>query len=183
MNTKQVADLVTFGRAAGALALAGSGLAERPAPLSCAAAFMIADWSGDMLDGALARRCPQARRTWIGDHDLEVDMWVAACLLAYLALAGYVDLGLAAAYAVGSVIVLVATNWPRSLSMLCQAPIYGALIVTAMAEAPAAASWLVLWVAAAILLTWPRFPREVVPGFVDGMRNLWQRGPGSSRKV
>ncbi len=182
MNTKQLADLVTFGRAGGALAVAAWGTAG-PKTVPWAAAFLLANWTGDILDGALARRSPLAKRTWIGDHDLEVDMWVAACMLAYLVLSGLVHWGLAAAYAIGSVVILVATRWPRSLDMLFQAPIYAGFILIAIDQAPWVAQWLVLWPLVAILITWPKFPKVVVPGFLAGMKEIWHNSPGSHPKV
>ena len=183
MNTKYLADLITFGRAAGALVLAGCGLAGGPKTLPWAAAFMLADWTGDMLDGALARRRPLARPTWIGDHDLEVDMWVAACLLAYLALAGLVDGSVAGAFALSAIIILAVTGWPRALGMLCQAPIYAGFILITLDQAPEMARWLVLWPVAAILITWPKFPQVVVPEFLAGVRAIGRHAPGSHPKV
>ncbi len=183
MNSKQLADSITLGRAAGALGLAGWGMVHGAKSLPVAAAFMVANWTGDILDGALARRSPRARRTWIGDHDLEVDMWVAGCLLAYLAATDLVDGRLAAGYVAAWVVVLGASGWPRALGMLCQAPIYGGLVVITIDRAPLAAAGMGLWVLAAILLTWPRFPRTVVPEFLAGMRAVRVRLTNPRRKV
>ena len=183
MSTKRLADLITLGRAAGALAFAGWALIGGSPILPWAAAFMLANWTGDVLDGALARRSPTARPTWIGSHDLEVDMWVAGCLLTYLALAGLVNARLAVGYALASVVVLAATGWPRALAMLCQAPIYAGFIFVVVERAPAAAVWLVLWPPAAVLLTWPKFPKVVVPEFLAGVRTVWDHRPGQRRKV
>jgi hypothetical protein len=32
---------------------------------------------------------------------------------------------------------------------------------------------LILFLVAAIILTWPRFPEMVIPGFLGGMRKAW----------
>jgi hypothetical protein len=29
------------------------------------------------------------------------------------------------------------------------------------------------WVIAAVVVTWPRFPQEVIPGFLGGMRDFF----------
>jgi len=34
---------------------------------------------------------------------------------------------------------------------------------------------MITWIAAALLLTWPRFPREVIPGFLEGMNGVLDR--------
>jgi len=57
------------------------------------------------------------------------------------------------------------------MGMLFQAPIYGWFIYIALTYAPEAGWWLVAWILAAVVITWPRFPREVVPGFLKGMRD------------
>lgn len=183
MDSKHLADSITWGRAVAALALVGWGLSRGAESLPVASVFLVADWTGDILDGALARRSPRARRTWIGDHDLEVDMWVAGCLLTYLLVTGWVDVWLAAGYVAVCAALLAATGWPRALGMLCQAPIYGGLVLLTLAHAPAVAALMGLWVLSAILITWPRFPQAVVPEFLAGVRSVWVRLMSSRRKV
>jgi hypothetical protein len=180
---RRLADLITLGRAAGAMLLAASGLAGRPAPLPLAAAFLLADWTGDILDGALARRAPRAAPTRIGPYDLQVDLWVAACLLVYLAFAGRLGLGPALAYLAGAGLLLAATGWPRALAMLSQAPVFFVFILVVFDASPALGLLLLGWPLAAVALTWPRFPNEVIPGFLAGLRGLWRNGPGAGRKV
>jgi hypothetical protein len=64
---------------------------------------------------------------------------------------------------------------PRSLGMLVQAPIYGFFIWVAMIEAPDPGYWLLVFPVVITAITWPRFPQEVIPGFLDGMRKVFQR--------
>ncbi len=56
---------------------------------------MIANWTGDLLDGRIARRSRMVDHTWIGDHDLEVDMAVSTGLLVYMQQSGFVNIWLA----------------------------------------------------------------------------------------
>jgi hypothetical protein len=56
--------------------------------------------------------------------------------------------------------------------MLLQAPIYGWFIWVAVRDAPQAGLWLLVWIIAAVIITWPRFPRDIVPDFVGGIRSL-----------
>jgi hypothetical protein len=175
MDAKLLADLITVSRAAAALVLAAIGLLRGPDALSWMAGLMIANWTGDVLDGAIARRSHRPRRTWIGDHDLGVDMLVSVGLLAGLAFAGLVDVRLASVYLLIWAVVFWRAGVPRSLGMLFQAPIFGYFILVALVEAPLAGRWLVAWIAAAVVVTWPKFPREVIPGFLAGMRSVFHQ--------
>ena len=168
---KQVADLITSARLVIALCLVWIGVARGPAGLSLAAWLMILDWVGDMLDGRIARRSRVQYRTWIGDHDLEVDMTVSIGLLIYLLAAGYVGIWLAGAY----LLVWALYFWrqggiPHSEGMLLQAPIYAWFIWVALRGAPAAGWAIVIFLLLAVVATWPYFPGVMVPGFLNGLR-------------
>jgi cardiolipin synthase (CMP-forming) len=52
---------------------------------------LIAAWTSDVADGQVARRSRVQYASWIGDHDLEVNMLVACGLLVYLLAAGFVS--------------------------------------------------------------------------------------------
>lgn len=175
-----LADAVTWLRVGIALALAGLGLARPPDLLVLAAVLMVLDWTGDILDGVLARRGPAGAHSWIGDHDLQVDMLVAAGLLACLAEAGYVHPVLAAGYLAVGLAVFWSVGRSRWLGMLLQAPIYGGLIVLSVLAAPLAAALMLGWIAAAVAVTWPRLLTQVVPGFLAGLPRGRPR-PGQGR--
>ena len=64
---------------------------------------------------------------------------------------------------------------PRSMGMLMQAPIYFFFIWVAMTEAPNPGYWLVIYLLLITAITWPRFPQEVIPGFLEGMKQIWRR--------
>src|SRR3989304_997708 len=122
--SKQFADLITVMRFAVAFILPWLGLAQRAAGRPLAVWLMIADWAGDCLDGAVARRSRVHDHTWVGDHDLEADMLVSGGLLAYLVFARFLDLHLAGAYLLIWALVFWYWGLLRSLGMLFQAPIY-----------------------------------------------------------
>jgi phosphatidylglycerophosphate synthase len=172
LDTKQLADMLTLSRILIALGLAWLGFAQGAAGLPRAVWLMIADWTGDCLDGALARRSRNYRHTWLGDHDLEADMIVSGGLLVYMLLAGYVDLWLGSAYLLVWAFVFWRWGLVKVLGLLFQAPIYGWFICVALWHVPAAGWWLLAWITAAIIITWPKFPREVIPGFLSGMRQV-----------
>ena len=169
---KQVADLLTMTRALLALFLAWLGFSQGATALPLAVWTMIIDWTGDSLDGAIARRSRIYYHTWIGDHDLQVDMFVSAGLLVYMLAAGFVDVRVAGIYML--IWVLIFWRWGAAsvLGMLFQAPIYGWFVWVAIREVPTIGMWLIVWIVVAIILTWPKFPNMIVPGFLGGMREL-----------
>jgi hypothetical protein len=154
-----------------AVCLVGVGIVQGVAGLPLVAWMMIVDWAGDMVDGRIARRSRVQYRTWIGDHDLEVDMTVSAGLLTYMVLTGFVNFWLAGAY----VLLWVMYFWrqggiPHSQGMLFQTPIYGWFIWMALHDAPKAGWAIIIFLLSTIVLTWPYFPKVMVPGFLDGIR-------------
>ena len=125
----------------------------------------------DALDGPIARRSRVKYQTWIGEHDLEVDMTVSVGLLAYLLLAGYVGVWVA----VGYLLCWGVGFWrygsiPRSYGMLFQTPIYAWFAYIAIRDVPETAWMIPVFIVVVIVLTWPRFPQMVIPGFLAGLR-------------
>jgi hypothetical protein len=167
---KQVADLITSVRFVIALCLVWVGIVWGVDGLSIVAWLMLGNWMGDMMDGRIARRSRVQYHTWIGDHDLEVDMTVSGGLLAFLIQAGFVNAWLAGAY----LLLWAAYFWwqgsiPHSQGMLFQAPVYGWFIWVALHEAPPAGWAIVIFLSLLIVVTWPYFPKVMVPGFLDGL--------------
>jgi len=171
MVAKQIADLITVARGMLMFIFPWLALAQGADSLPWAVALLAADWTGDSLDGSLARRSRIQMQTWVGDHDLEFDMAVSLGLLAYMLIVGFVQPTVAIVYAGIWGLYFLRAGVPRAMGMLFQAPIYGWFIYIALTYAPEAGWWLVAWILAAVVITWPRFPREVVPGFLKGMRD------------
>jgi phosphatidylglycerophosphate synthase len=170
---KQVADTLTYIRAALALILAALGWSDGGSSIPVAVGTLILAWSTDALDGILARRSGVDYTTWIGDHDLEVDMMVAGGLLIYLVGADWLPLYGAVLYLVFWSLIFWRWGFYRSLGMLIQAPVYGWFIWGAVSRDPCSGWWLVIWIVAIVVVTWPRFPKEVVPDFLRGMRSVF----------
>jgi hypothetical protein len=174
MDAKRLADLLTLSRAGAAVALGWLGIAQGRASLGWAAVLLLYSWTSDFFDGPLARHSRVPHETWIGNRDLEVDMLVSAGLLVWLGAAGLVPVWLAILYAVGWAFVFGRLGVQRSLEMLVQGPIYAWFIAIALRDRPAAGTALVAWILAAIAATWPKFPQEIVPEFVAGMKAAWR---------
>ena len=171
---KQIADIFTFIRVLLSPTLIVLGLVRGAEGLPLAIAVMIVSWTSDALDGPIARRSRVKYHTWLGDHDLEVDMLVSIGLMVYMLLAGFLDIQIVGVYILLWVLVIWRWGHMRSLGMLFQAPIYASFIVISMQVAPAAGGWMIGWILATTIITWPRFPREVIPGFLEGMKSVLQ---------
>jgi phosphatidylglycerophosphate synthase len=170
---KQVADLITWSRGILAFALAGLGFLAGSEALPLAACVMILDWCGDMADGPIARRSRVYYHSWIGDHDLQVDMTVAVGLLLYLLAAGYISWWVGAIYLIVCALYFLRCGVSRAPGMLFQAPIYCWFIWVILRDLPGMGALIILLILAVVILTWPKFPREVIPGFLKGMRKAF----------
>jgi hypothetical protein len=165
---KRLADLLTASRVLFALIFVWLGLSGVPESLPAAGFILLASWITDLLDGPIARQS-EADPTWIGDHDLEVDAVVSLGVLVYLVGAGFLEFTYAVAYILLWVVIFWRWGWRPDPAMLFQAPIYLWFIVVAVRYAPQVGWWLAAYPVVAVVVTWPRFPREVVPNFIKGM--------------
>lgn len=172
-HAKRVADSITIGRLFLGAALVWLGVSRGPSALPTVVWLMIINWTGDCLDGPIARKNHPFYHTWIGDHDLEIDMAVSVGLMLYLVGAGFVPRAAAGAYLAASLLVMWRLGIPKSLGMLFQAPIYGWFIVVAIRNAPSSGRFIPAWIIVAIIATWPRFPKEILPGFLVGIRHAF----------
>lgn len=170
MVTKQIADILTFTRGLLLIILPWLAITGGQDSLPLAVSLLIANWTGDVLDGALARRSSRRYNTWIGDHDLEVDMAASFGMLIYMMVTGYVQLPVGVIYILIWAIYFWQAGLPRTMGTLFQAPIYGWFIYISLRYTPSAGLWIIAWMLAVGIITWPRFPREGVPGFLNGMK-------------
>lgn len=168
--SKRVADLITWSRALLLPLFMWLGFAHGQEALPAVVVLMILNWTGDSVDGVLARRGSAFVHTWIGDHDLEVDMAISGGLLGYLVAADLIAYQAAALYVLLWLLLFWRKGLTRSLGMLFQAPIYGWFIFVVIRDAAPYGLLILAWIAAAILITWPKFPKVIVPGFLAGMR-------------
>jgi len=172
---KQFADLLTGLRVGLAFVFPVMGAISGADALPLAIWALLLSWTTDGLDGPLARRSSRQYHTWLGDNDLGVDMTVSTGLLVYLLLSGYLAPAFGLIYISVWGLYFLRFGVPRSMGMLVQTPVYGFFIWVAMNEAPDLGYWLLIFPVLIAVITWPRFPREVVPGFLNGMKNIFQR--------
>jgi phosphatidylglycerophosphate synthase len=174
VGIKTLADTLTSMRFLLAFYLIWLGWKKGPEAIGSAALTLLVAWVTDVLDGPLARRDPRGIRTWIGDRDLEADMMVALGVWIYLTLAGFLSPWLAGVY----LVVVAVALWRLGSAQLAwgvQALPYGAMIWTSWRTAPVCGLLLVAWIGLVIVATWPRFPRQTVPEFLNGVRGLWRQ--------
>jgi phosphatidylglycerophosphate synthase len=176
LAAKRVADVLTLARAFIAVILAWLGCFTNEESLTAAVWLLIASWTTDLLDGRFARMSAVRYRTWIGDHDLQVDMAVSGGVLVYLIGSGFVEIWFVAFYLFISGLIFLRWGFLRPLGMLFQAPIYGGFIWKAVLKYPGVGLWMVLWVVAAVAITWPQLPKQVIPEFLAGMKRMFERG-------
>jgi len=169
---KQVADLITFLRLGIGVFLVYLGITQGQAALPLVVWLMLADWFGDFLDGNLARRSSRQYRSWIGNHDLQVDMSVATGLLLYFIAAHILPAWWGWFYLILWGALFLWLGIPSSLGMLYQTPIYGYILWLALTQLSPLGWWMVAYLVAIILITWPKFPKQVVPGFLYGFREV-----------
>jgi hypothetical protein len=57
--------------------------------------------------------------------------------------------------------------------MLFQAPTYFWFIWITLKEAPGFGALIIIFILTALIISWPKFPKVMVPGFLDGMRKAF----------
>ncbi len=174
LDAKMVADLITATRGLLGLVMVWMGLMQGENALSTVVLFMLLCWTGDFVDGRIARLNRRPRRTWIGDNDLYVDLFVSICLGIYMIGAGFVGITVGVWYILGWMLALWRFGPDRNLLMLMQAPVYFWFIVTALRLVPESGYWLVVWVLAATAINWRQFTQDIVPNFIQGMTSMWR---------
>jgi len=124
MVAKQVADFIAATRGLPVFIFPSIGRLFGEEALPWAAAFLAANWTGDSIDGPLARRSSRQYRTWVGNHDLEVDIAVSIGLIIYMLFAGIMKPLIVILYLLGGAAFFKWFGIPRSMGMLFHAPPY-----------------------------------------------------------
>ena len=173
-DAKLLADILTVSRFFIATTIIALGFLQGAQALPVVIWLTIAAWTSDVLDGALARHSRVPRRTWIGEQDLIFDMVIGAALLVFMTATGFVNIWLAAAYLGFAVLVFWRFGLTPALGKLFQAPAYAWFIIVALREVPLVGVWMAAWIVIAVIATWPRFPRQTIPGFLYEANETWQ---------
>lgn len=171
-DAKIVGDLITASRGVLGLMIAWLGLTQGAGALPAVVLLMLLDWTGDFVDGTIAHRSRNPRRTRIGDSDIYIDLFVSICLGIFLVNAGFVGFTVGFWYAIVWMLLLWRFGLDKNLIMLAQTPIYLWFIITALKILPTMGYWMVIWVAVALTINWRRFSRDIVPKFISGISSM-----------
>jgi hypothetical protein len=182
LDAKLIADLITLSRGLFGLGLVWLGLSHSLTTVPVAVVLMILGWTSDFIDGSIAHLSRHPRQTWIGDRDLQVDVFVSLCLGVYLIATGFVGWIVGLFYLIVWGLIFWRFGSDRNLLMLFQSFIYLKLIFVAFNQAPMYGYLILIWVALATAINWKRFTQRIVPGFVGGMKSL-RGGHGGPRNT
>jgi cardiolipin synthase len=171
IRVKALADTLTVSRVLLGLFILWLGVTGGRDALSVATTLLILAWLTDLLDGAVARRDRSGRQTWVGEHDLQADMSVGLGVLGYLTFAGFLPPWAGVSYLLISAVLLWITR-SGAVGMAVQALPYGLMLYLAMRHAPLVGSVAIAYLLSVVIVTWPRFPKQTVPSFLRGMRDL-----------
>jgi hypothetical protein len=171
-DAKLVADFITATRGLLGFVIIWLGFTQGADALPIVGLLMLLDWTGDFVDGTIAKRSRHPRHTWIGDSDIYVDFFMSVCLGIYLISAGFVGFALGFWYLLGWILILWRFGLEKNLLMLAQTPIYLWFIITVLRLVPDMGRWLVLWVLVALAINWRRFSKEIVPTFIHAMMSM-----------
>lgn len=173
---KKVADGLTGLRLALSIILPVWGIFQGPRGLNGAAALVLVAWTTDAFDGPLARKSGVTEQTWVGRHDLIIDVLLAVGLLGYLCSAGVIHPLTALIYLlVWGVILWRYGCVTKPLGAAFQGLIYVWFGLVLLAQRLLVGRVMLLWVLANVCITWKRFFRRDVPHFLQGIREIKAR--------
>lgn len=150
-----------------AVLLAGSGLDGR-ANLGRDVWLLVAGWTSDMVDGRLSRTLSPEHHSWLGKHDVYIDLFVSLVALFYLGVTGLLPVWATLGYLLGWGALFLWKGIPPLFAQVFQNPVYAYFLYHTLQQAPQVLPWLLLWALAALLLFW----RRLVELYNDTVRYL-----------
>jgi hypothetical protein len=173
-DAKFFADFITAARGVLGLFLIWLAFTQGADALPVVVVLMLLDWTGDFVDGTIAKHSQHTRRTRIGDSDLYIDTLVSIGLGIYLIASGFAGTFVSLFYILGWILILWRFGLDRNLLMLAQAPIYLWFILVTIQVMPERGYWMVAWVLVATTINWRRFSKDIVPKFISGVASMWR---------
>jgi hypothetical protein len=108
--------------------------------------------------------------SWLGQHDVYVDMFVSLAVLGYLAVTNLLPLWLPLAYLLIWSLVFLRWGIPDIFAQVFQNPIYAVFVFLTIQSEPAVLPWLLLWAGIALLFFWRRM-LQLLKGLFGAIRN------------
>lgn len=172
MNTlKMIADILTGSRLLIAAVIGWLGWSHGIQGWPLVTLLLIYSWSSDVLDGVLARMSKNPFPTWIGNHDLLIDMAVAFGLMVFMTASNSSNLSATIIYMLIWILIFSRFGMLSALGKLFQAPIYGWFIFLTFRYDPILGGLMLLFLVFIVFVTWPRFPSDTVPRFLSGFND------------
>lgn len=172
---KLLADSLTLSRFLIGFWIGFIGLSQGRMGLPSAILWLIIAWFTDILDGFFARISKVNYQTWIGAHDLYADMTVSFGVLLYLTFSRFISVFISIIFLIITLLGLWAFP-SEQLAQGFQAIPYAIMIYTAFRNLFNYGVLIITYLIFLIVITWPRFPKEKIPEFLNGMKNLKWRG-------
>jgi len=132
-----LADALTASRLVIAAGIVGIGIPWGRGALGMVQIVTLLGWTADTVDGHLARRAPEGRRTWISDHDRTIDAVMIVAGFLYMTAIGFVSWGFCLAYLAVSA-GLIYHFRSSALTTLLEAPLVLQMPIVALRKHP---SW------------------------------------------
>ena len=148
---RALADALTASRLVIAAGIVGIGIPWGRGALNLVQVATLLGWTADTVDGHLARRAPQGRRTWISDHDRTVDAFMVVAGFLYMTAIGFVSWWFCLAYLAVSA-GLIYHFRSSALTTLLEAPLVLQMPVVALMETPILGWAWVAWGLGALML-------------------------------
>ncbi len=159
-NAKIIADLFTGVRFFLAVLIFLCAVFGEPSLLPLVVCLTLLGWTTDVVDGKMARMDPHERRTWVGDMDFAVDMFMVYSGLLYFITAGFVPFWPFLFYMLyAGVTAMIWTK--KSVVMAQAAPIAAMPVIFSFLHAPLWGWIFVGWIALALVFNWRRFTAEI----------------------
>ena len=173
--TKQAADFITLSRAVLLPLFVWFGFAFGVDALPAVIWLMMYNWTADSIDGPLSRRSGVEIRTWIGDHDLVIDMLISTSLGVYMVAAGLLRWQVSTIYFLVWLLYFWRIGLTHPMGILYQTPIYVWFVYVAFRDVPQVSMWMIGWLLIALVVTWPRFPKVLIPKFIREIKEVFAK--------
>ncbi len=175
LNSKQLADLITFTRTLLIPSIIWLGFSMGIKSLLIVTLLILLNWTLDSIDGPLARRRKDAVVTWIGKHDLEIDLLITTSVLIYMTAAGLVNWPVTVVYLLIWAVIFWLKGILAILGVIYQLPIYVWFLITILLEMPQLLLIMIVWPLLAIIVSWPKVPNVIVPDLIRGVAELFNK--------
>jgi phosphatidylglycerophosphate synthase len=181
LRPKQIADTLTYVRLIIALLIVLVGISQGRHGLSTALLLLLAGWATDTLDGQLARKDLNSRKTWIGEHDIIVDVMLALSMMIYFSLSGFTPLWLTmfcALYLLAVTFIL--RGW--TLYAMFIGLSYGTTLLVSFLYAQSLFYILALYIVIMLVTTWNHCWENILT-FFSGFKNIGMRDTVKKKPV